>query len=233
MNSGILGAMRGYRIPALVVVGGLLLLAVISARGLTVIPTDPRDPERVEAPTTTRDLPTATETFRPPQEIPADSGAAETAAVLTLSVVVLLIVAGLALLVLRALPRRRPTPAPGGEPVSGEVVRTRLREAAELAHHHLTTRRADTPPDDAVIAAWLALEKAAEHEGAVRGPSQTSTEFTALLLATLTPDETALNHLRTLYQRARFSPTPTLTPDDVDAAGRALEQVLHDLRTAT
>lgn len=223
--------MRGYRIPALAVVGGLLLLAVLSARGLTAVSSDP-------APITIapreRKVSGEGEQQRPLEVDQVEPGMTSVVASIVLALVVLLVVAGVVLLVFREL-RRRPRP-PRAEPVTGEEapadLHQRFREAAELAHHELTAR-AGGPPGDAVVAAWLVLEEAAAREGTARAPSQTSTEFTASLLGTLTTDERALNQLRALYQRARFAPTPTLTTDDVTAARTALEHVLHGIPTPT
>lgn len=84
------------------------------------------------------------------------------------------------------------------------------------------------PPGDAVVLAWLALEEAAAECGTTRHPHQTATEFTTAVLAGLDVDTDALDQLRRLYQRARFSGN-VVTEADVDTATRALERVVAGL----
>jgi Domain of unknown function (DUF4129) len=83
-------------------------------------------------------------------------------------------------------------------------------------------------PGDAVVLAWLALERAAAESGLARQPHQTPTEFTTAVLAGLNVDGGALDRLRVLYQRARFSTHP-VTADDVQAAQEALHRVITGL----
>lgn len=84
-------------------------------------------------------------------------------------------------------------------------------------------------PGDAVVAAWLALENAAADCGLARAPHQTPTEFTTTVLAGLRVDAAALDRLRGLYQRARFSTHRVVTDDDVAAARQALDRLVADL----
>lgn len=78
------------------------------------------------------------------------------------------------------------------------------------------------PPGDAVIAAWVALERAAERTGVPREPAQTPTEFTVAVLGETRADPDATRALLDLYLRARFSEHP-LVPGDVARASRYLE----------
>lgn len=78
-------------------------------------------------------------------------------------------------------------------------------------------------PDDAIIAAWLALESAAASSGVVRARSATPTEFTASVLDSTRADPAATRALLRLYQRARFGRIDGVTSADVAAAGRCLE----------
>lgn len=78
-------------------------------------------------------------------------------------------------------------------------------------------------PDDAIIAAWLALESAAASSGVVRARSATPTEFTANVLDATRADPAAIRTLLRLYQRARFGRIDGATSADVAAAGRCLE----------
>ncbi|HSK23086.1 MAG TPA: DUF4129 domain-containing protein [Egicoccus sp.] len=68
---------------------------------------------------------------------------------------------------------------------------------------------------DAVIAAWLALEDAAQESGVRRAPAQTPTEFTLAVLERTTADPDATRELLGLYHRARFSDQPV---GDVEVA---------------
>ncbi|GAB3871139.1 hypothetical protein GCM10029964_006910 [Kibdelosporangium lantanae] len=79
------------------------------------------------------------------------------------------------------------------------------------------------PPGDAVIAAWVQLERDAAARGTERKPHQTPSEFTADVLANHDTDPTALRQLRTLYHRARFGPEDNVTEQDVVQARHALE----------
>jgi len=83
-------------------------------------------------------------------------------------------------------------------------------------------------PGDAVVLAWLTLERAAADCGLARQPHQTPTEFTTAVLAELAVDAAALYRLRGRYQRARFSDHP-VTEADVRAAQDALRRIVADL----
>jgi hypothetical protein len=78
------------------------------------------------------------------------------------------------------------------------------------------------PPGDAVVAAWVALERAAERTGVPRDPAQTPTEFTVAVLDETRADPAATRALLGLYLRARFSEHP-LTPSDVADASTYLQ----------
>jgi hypothetical protein len=90
-------------------------------------------------------------------------------------------------------------------------------------------QRAGGPPGDAVQQAWLALEEAAAQSGTRRRPDQTSTEFTSAVLARHTVDRAALAMLRGLYQRARFGQPGSLTEADADSAIAALDRIADTL----
>jgi hypothetical protein len=76
-------------------------------------------------------------------------------------------------------------------------------------------------PDDAIIAAWLAVEEAAEQSGVQRHPAQTPTEFTVAVLSRTSADPAAIHSLLSLYHLARFSARPA-SPTDVAAADECL-----------
>lgn len=62
----------------------------------------------------------------------------------------------------------------------------------------------DREPGDAVVRAWLGLQKAAEDAGFARSPAETPTEFTGRVLSRTGADRAALRTLLRLYLRARF-----------------------------
>lgn len=93
-----------------------------------------------------------------------------------------------------------------------------LREGVSHAERHL---RAAGPPRDAIIAAWVAIEDAAERSGAPRRPAQTPTEHTATVLRRTGADPDAAHRLLGLYHRARFSDAEP-TAADLTAAAEAL-----------
>jgi hypothetical protein len=80
------------------------------------------------------------------------------------------------------------------------VVRQGLATALEVL-------LATADPTDAVLAAWIHLEAAAERSGVPRKPSDTPTEFTARVLTGTPADGAAVGTLLNLYLRARFSRT--------------------------
>jgi hypothetical protein len=90
-------------------------------------------------------------------------------------------------------------------------------------------QRAGGPPSDAVQEAWLVLEEAAAESGTARRPEQTSTEFTAVVLAAHDVDRGALATLRTLYQRARFGRPDAVTDADAERAIDALDRIADTL----
>ncbi|MDF9877991.1 DUF4129 domain-containing protein [Cellulosimicrobium cellulans] len=120
--------------------------------------------------------------------------------------------------------------APGAVSVHAaeDPVVPELREAVDRAHDDLHVP--DVDPHDAVVAAWVALERAAERAGTRRDPAQTPTEFTSAVLASTRVDADAVATLRGLYHRARFGETP-LGVHDLEAARAALARIAADLAT--
>jgi hypothetical protein len=76
-------------------------------------------------------------------------------------------------------------------------------------------------PNNAIVAAWLALEEAAASSGVHRRPSETPSEFTLDVLGATDADPKATQDLLGLYHRARFSSTG-VTQADVYWAGECL-----------
>ena len=112
-----------------------------------------------------------------------------------------------AFVVWRLLPRRSPKTRrpPLGAAVLGQSAEESapaVQEGLGAAQHLLDTV---TDPTDAVLAAWVALEQAAERSGHPRRPSDTPTEFTVDVLTATPADRSAVTTLLGLYLRARFS----------------------------
>lgn len=76
-------------------------------------------------------------------------------------------------------------------------------------------------PDNAIVAAWMALEEAASASGVPRGPAETPTEFTMDVLSRTAADPGATQELLHLYHRARFS-AAGVSRADVDTASSCL-----------
>jgi hypothetical protein len=79
-------------------------------------------------------------------------------------------------------------------------------------------------PTDAIIAAWLALEEAADASGVHRRPAQTPTEFTAVVLERTGVASEPVRTLLGLYLRARFAATPA-TDADLTTARRCIRDL--------
>ena len=102
-----------------------------------------------------------------------------------------------------------------------------LRRGVEAARRILDGHDA---PDDAIIAAWLELEKAAASSGVDRARSDTPTEFTTAVLDATKADPAATRTLLGLYHRARFAPHAVLGPAEVAQAVSSLERIAESWR---
>lgn len=130
-----------------------------------------------------------------------------------------------AFVVWRLLPRRTPktrSSAVLGAHVLGQPVEESapaVQQGLGTAQHLLATV---TDPTDAVLAAWVALEQAADRSGHPRRPADTPTEFTVEVLSATPADRAAVRTLLGLYHRARFSDTG-VGPGAVTEARRCLD----------
>lgn len=88
--------------------------------------------------------------------------------------------------------------------------------------------RAALSAQDAVIAAWVALEEAAARSGVARDPAATPTEFTVEVLDHTPADRAATRRLLGLYLRARFG-EERMTADDVGVATAAVRTLVDTL----
>lgn len=98
----------------------------------------------------------------------------------------------------------------------GEASDAQLIDVPEPPLHHVQQEMRDgvdvalaqldgaATPTDAIIAAWLALEQAADAAGYPRRPSHTPTEFTLILLGRLAVNAPAARRLLDRYHLARF-----------------------------
>jgi Domain of unknown function (DUF4129) len=114
------------------------------------------------------------------------------------------------------------------EPGYGPPAAARLLRAAEAARDEFTVHRGG-PPGDAVIAAWLRLEEAAEGIGTGRRAHQTPTEFTDALTEGHETIAAQLDRLRRLYHRARFGEPGAVGPAEADTAKAALDEIVRTL----
>jgi uncharacterized protein DUF4129 len=223
------------RLPALVAVVALLMVAAVVARGTSAVPVGEGRPLLGFLRIPEIDL-------SPPGDSGSEadtwSGPGGWTAVISWVIVLiplfLLATAIVAAVVFAVIGWRRhrvglATPAlveEDGE--QGDVPRARLLHAARAAHEIMERQRGGEP-SDAVIAAWLRLEQAAADSGTERLAHQTPTEFTDTLLDRYDTVGPALDELRRLYQRARFAPSADVGAAEEAAARAALEEIVRGL----
>ncbi|ATG52734.1 hypothetical protein CFK38_15265 [Brachybacterium vulturis] len=150
-------------------------------------------------------------TTRPPDPEGANTG-----------LLIALIVLGAILLVIavwvayRMRRLARPAPALAALADEDELTSDQAQAALQDARTRLSTV---VDAHDAVIAAWLALERAIAEAGVRRSPSQTTLEFVVAVLGRRDLDRAALDRLAHLYRRALFDPRPLAEPDREEALG--------------
>ena len=216
----------------LTAVGALLVVAVVAARGESPISAGPGVVYRPD-PATEAVRPLAEFRLEPNGFLSLLSGISTGVLLLLVLAVLLIGVAGL-LAMLAGVRRRRHRPprpefaAAESDDTSGHLAAAALAAGVRRARVDLS-RRAPADPTDAVIAAWVALEAAAEGLGTPRRPHHTPTEFTAEVLTGHAVDADALAELRGLYHRARFAAHKPLSAGDVTGAERALVRIEQSL----
>ena len=136
------------------------------------------------------------------------------------------------LLVLRYLVRRaidfgRQVKVPEGldrDPAFGErmVSEEQLADAVETGLGSVDSGT----PSNAIVACWLALEKAAASAGVSRRPTETPSEFTVRVLGAAAVSRPLLDQLAELYREARFSEHDL--PESARAQAREALTVLRD-----
>ncbi|HEU5469952.1 MAG TPA: DUF4129 domain-containing protein [Actinophytocola sp.] len=216
------------RVPALVAIGALLMLAAVATAGGSAVPAGEGEKLFSFFGFPTIELPEPPEPESGSVE-PNEWGGWLARALLLMPVLLLVlsVVLTIALAVLRWRRFRLPVPGRTDRESTGFAVDpgpNRLLDAARAAQAELI-RHYGGPPRDAVIAAWVRLEEAAEDTGTPRRPHQTPTEFTAALGA----ETAALDELRRLYHRARFAPGYPVTQADAEAARAALDEIVRTL----
>lgn len=151
--------------------------------------------------------------------------------------VLVAVAAALALWYLATALRRRGGPGEVDEPVGDAVLGDALTGVPTGRELDEAVRRAeralvDLPPGDAVVAAWMELERTAASGGIERDPAQTPTEFTLAVLDRTHADAGAVRDLLRLYLAARFS-DHAVTDDDVRAARAAVGRIGDAVRRAS
>jgi hypothetical protein len=150
--------------------------------------------------------------------VPPDSNSAQATDVFLL--VATLVVAVTAFLVAAFLFRR-----PGPEPVA-----TESRESVvEILDEGLGALLAEHDPRKAVIAAYVAMERAMARKGWARHPHEAPTEYLAHVLGVAPGRAGDLDELVRLYELARFS-EHTVTASMRDAAVDAVRRLRVDLQ---
>jgi hypothetical protein len=216
------------RLPLLLSLAALLLIAVVVAHGRSAV-THGRGLVLTPAP------PRQQSVTQPVQRLPGSGGEAASVAGISIGVIlVLLAVVLMAAALIGMVERRRRVRLRGRssgdlEPADDapEITARALLRGARYALAEL--RRTTGPPSDAVQRAWLAMETAAGECGTARDPAQTPTEFTSVLLSAHEVDPTAVTTLLTRYQRARFGDPDSVTSADADAAETAIDRIITDL----
>jgi hypothetical protein len=216
------------RLALLLAVGSALVLIALAARGTS--PVRYRD-RPVGADVTT----TATLESQPPLDDRVEGSTAAGSLLVFLLILVAVALIGLVWLVISLGVFRRRRRRGVGAAVDAPQVDDGVANAPPILVQRAAEAldelraRADGPAGDAVIAAWLTLERAAQDSGVPRQGHQTATEFTGDLLRRYRVDEEATGTLRRVYQRARFG-TAEVTDADARTAADALADIVRDLR---
>lgn len=183
--------------------------------------------ESTPSPEDEPELPTQPSTMEPPEPARADGDGWVPYLLVALVAAVLIAAVVWVALRMRALSTRPPGTAADSEDLDDTEVLTTDQASAALddARTRLSTV---VDAHDAVIAAWLALERAIAAAGVRRRPAQTTLEFVQGVLSDLRLDEEALDRLAHLYRRALFDAQP-LDEDARDSALACLDLLTADL----
>ncbi|GIG29998.1 DUF4129 domain-containing protein [Cellulomonas marina] len=169
----------------------------------------------------------------------APSGALRVAAVLALAVLAVLVARWVVRVVRRQARERGQTGtaadgdlAPGDAGAGGDTLVPDLPALHRAATAALARLDAPGAGGDDVVAAWLAVERAAAESGVPRAVTWTSSELTAAVLAATDAEPDAVRTLLRLYQRARYGvgPAARLDADEVALARACLVTLARDWR---
>lgn len=222
----------GTRLPALLGIAALLVLAAVVARGTSAVPVGVSQPLFGWLRFPNFNLPDGIPTANT-NATRADGGwAVYIGWAVMLLPVLMLAVAIVAVLVIAFRQRKIGAPSPvrredaTGYP--GTNLAAQWLPAARAARDALD-RHAGGPPSDAVIAAWLELENVAADSGTERHAHETPTEFTSGLIIKHSKVNQPLNTLKGLYHKARFGPPGTIKQRQADEARAALDEIVDAL----
>jgi hypothetical protein len=163
-------------------------------------------------------------TQQPVPSRPAVSGGGSRFPLVPILVVLAVVVVVLALVLVwrwwRARPRRAALADDPSDVVGGDAVETPEPapepDAPTLLRGLALARRVldeDRRPDDAIVAAWLGLQEAAEDSGIRRRAAETPTEFASRIIVRTSTDAAAAQALLRLYLRVRFGGHEATTAD--------------------
>lgn len=229
-------AHRPPTVPRVAIAVGVGIVLVLGLVVAAIRPPWQVDPIVINLPTPTRtagmpQLPHASHTASSSMPPPRHAGAGPDLswilwvllALVIAAVVVVLAVIAMRLLAVRQMYADRPDDQiEVAEDVSPDL--PTLQQGAVKAEERLL---AIGNPTDAIIAAWLALEEAADASGVHRRASQTPTEFTADVLGRTGVPSEPVRTLLGLYLRARFAARPS---SDADLA--TARRCIRDLATS-
>lgn len=146
----------------------------------------------------------------------------------------LVILAGIALLILigwiaRRVVALRPETRESAEALEDPELFT-VEEAEEAVERARASLASSASAHEAVIEAWLALERTIAQGGVRRRPTQTTREYVLTVLETVSIDTSGIDRLADLYRRAMFDAHP-ITEDDREEARRLLDEVSSEIRS--
>jgi Domain of unknown function (DUF4129) len=215
------------RLPVLLAIAALVLLAVVVATGEPGIPNAPTVFDPYPTPRYSGPPPAMTSPDRYQPVVVYSTGLLVVLTVVAALVGLALVIVLLAGLRVRRVRRTRVAGVLDGDEAGLSI--GWLTEATRQAMSEMDQRQGGTP-SDAVIAAWVRLEESAAVSGTEREPHQTPSEFTEAVLAAHTTDAVALQQLRAVYHRARFGEPGQVTADDAAVARQALARIALETR---
>jgi hypothetical protein len=211
------------------------VLAAVVLVGVAASSGRPSPITEISKPTQSAEVaPTETASTKPRPEPPPPDGGTRW----TFVAILLAVLAALAMSVLYALtlmrhakwfPRRFALDDRAGIDEAdppGAAIRVELVDATEAALRAIN----EGEPDEAVIACWVLLERAAAEAGVARRPAETAAELTARVLGRYDVCGGTLHELADSYREARYSSHPI--GEERRARARALLELVREQLTA-